>query len=141
VAGNITTQPKQGWQARPISSLCILLCLWFVSISCLWYQKRKSPKIFRFWPQFSKKYEKFLKLLALKKLEWKWNKTLQCDYVICGRTPHHVKMKGLRPEVATATGWKKVGYKQWFGKKMWKILEIIIIKKQEWRVKFTRAMM
>jgi hypothetical protein len=26
-AGNITTQPKQGRQALPMSSLCILLCL------------------------------------------------------------------------------------------------------------------
>jgi hypothetical protein len=28
VAGDITTQPKQGRQAGPMSSLCILLCLW-----------------------------------------------------------------------------------------------------------------
>ncbi len=27
-AGDITTQPKQGRQAGPMSSLCILLCLW-----------------------------------------------------------------------------------------------------------------
>ncbi len=29
VAGNITTQAKQGCQARPMSSLCILICLWY----------------------------------------------------------------------------------------------------------------
>ncbi len=29
-AGDITTQPKQGRQAGPMSSLCILICLWFV---------------------------------------------------------------------------------------------------------------
>jgi len=28
VAGNITTQPKQGRRAVPMSSLSILLCLW-----------------------------------------------------------------------------------------------------------------
>ncbi len=28
MAGNITTQPKQGRQAAPLSSLCILICLW-----------------------------------------------------------------------------------------------------------------
>ncbi len=28
VAGDIATQPKQGRQAAPMSSLCILLCLW-----------------------------------------------------------------------------------------------------------------
>jgi hypothetical protein len=28
VAGNNTTQPKQGWQVMPMSSLSILLCLW-----------------------------------------------------------------------------------------------------------------
>jgi len=28
VAGVLTTQPKQGRQAAPMSSLCILLCLW-----------------------------------------------------------------------------------------------------------------
>jgi hypothetical protein len=28
VAGNITTQPKQGRQAGLMSRLCILLCLW-----------------------------------------------------------------------------------------------------------------
>ncbi len=27
-AGDITTQPKQGRQAGPMSRLCILLCLW-----------------------------------------------------------------------------------------------------------------
>ncbi len=27
-AGDITTQPKQGRQAVPMSSLCIILCLW-----------------------------------------------------------------------------------------------------------------
>jgi len=29
MAGDVTTQPKQGRQAMPISSLCILLCLFF----------------------------------------------------------------------------------------------------------------
>ncbi len=29
MAGNITTQPKQGRQAASMSSLCILLCLWY----------------------------------------------------------------------------------------------------------------
>jgi hypothetical protein len=29
VAGNITTQPKQGRWVVPMSSLSILLCLWF----------------------------------------------------------------------------------------------------------------
>ncbi len=28
VAGDITTEPKQGRRAGPMSSLCILLCLW-----------------------------------------------------------------------------------------------------------------
>ncbi len=31
--GDITTQPKQGRWARPMSSLCILLCLCFALIS------------------------------------------------------------------------------------------------------------
>jgi len=31
-AGDITTQPKQGRQAVPMSSLCILLCLWHLLI-------------------------------------------------------------------------------------------------------------
>ncbi len=36
VAGSITTQPKQGRQAAPMSSLCILLCLWTkISTTCL----------------------------------------------------------------------------------------------------------
>ncbi len=30
MAGDITTQPKQGRQARPMSSLCIILCLWLL---------------------------------------------------------------------------------------------------------------
>ncbi len=28
MAGDITTQPKQARQASPMSSLCIILCLW-----------------------------------------------------------------------------------------------------------------
>jgi hypothetical protein len=34
VAGDITTQPKQGRHAGPKSSLCILLCLWFFLTLC-----------------------------------------------------------------------------------------------------------
>jgi hypothetical protein len=70
-----------------------------------------------------------------------------CDDVIYGRTPHHVKMKGLSLVAAIGTGWKKVGIDNSLAK-MLKIVKIIFInitrmkiKKQYLHDKFTSAIM
>ncbi len=47
--GNITTQPKQGWQAMPMSSLCILLCLWVPLISYVIMLREVHLYLFPLW--------------------------------------------------------------------------------------------
>ncbi len=43
MAGDITTQPKQGRQAAPMSSLCILLCLWVtLLVDCPFFVRKSS---------------------------------------------------------------------------------------------------
>ncbi len=52
VASDITTQPKQGRQAGPMSSLCILLCLWLQyswKFCCLSYP---INKIWHAWDEY-----------------------------------------------------------------------------------------
>ncbi len=42
VASNVTTQPKQGRRPMPISSLCILSCLWVQLKGIFGYQGEKK---------------------------------------------------------------------------------------------------
>ncbi len=42
VAGDITTQPKQGKRPMPMNSLCILSCLWVQLKGIFGYQREKK---------------------------------------------------------------------------------------------------